>query len=222
MTPERMAVLVARWVRLYTRDLPSPIAGRRIDEIEADLHDQIAHDRATGVSDRRIAFSILSRMVRGVTADVAWRDEHANAIIDEPSTPGGPMKTNKTAYLFAIGAALGAALFLLWGVAAMGVVGAEGDRFDLLYIGVLAVGIVGAVIARFRPLGMVRALLAMALAQALVGVTALATGKHESPVSSVAEIVGLNGLYVALFVGSAWLFRRAARQHTDAHDEFGQ
>jgi hypothetical protein len=42
MTPERMAELVARWVRLYTRDLPTPIAQRRVDEIGADLHDHIA------------------------------------------------------------------------------------------------------------------------------------------------------------------------------------
>jgi hypothetical protein len=48
MTPERMAELVARWVRVYTRNLPVPIARRRIDEIDADLHDHIAHERARG------------------------------------------------------------------------------------------------------------------------------------------------------------------------------
>ena len=122
------------------------------------------------------------------------------------------MKTHKTAYRFAAVVALGTMLFLVWGVAAMGVIGAEGDPFDLLYFGVLAVGVVGAVIARFQPRGMVRALLAMAGAQALVAVIALLVGKHKVPVSSVAEIVGLNGLYVALFLGSAWLFQRAARR----------
>ena len=56
MTPERMAELVGRWVRFYTRDLPTAIAGRRVDEIDADLHDHIAHERANGTSDRGIAF----------------------------------------------------------------------------------------------------------------------------------------------------------------------
>ena len=84
-----------------------------------------------------------------------------------------------------------------------------------MYGGVLAVGIVGAVIARFRPQGMARALLAMALAQALVAVIALIAGKHQAPISSVFEIVGLNGLFVALFLGSAWLFRHAARAIDD-------
>ena len=51
MTPERMAELVARWVRLYTRNLPAPIARRRADEIDADVHDHIAHERAQGSSD---------------------------------------------------------------------------------------------------------------------------------------------------------------------------
>ena len=132
------------------------------------------------------------------------------------------MKSDKTAYLFAVGAAVGTALFLVWGVAAMGVIGDEGDPFDLMYFGVVAIGIVGSVIARFQPRGMVRVLLAMALAQALVAVIALILGKQESPVSSVAEIVGLNGFYVLLFVGSAWLFRRAARHDPRAYDEIGQ
>jgi hypothetical protein len=73
MTPERMAELVARWVRFYTRDLPEPIARRRIDEIAADLHDHIAHERAHGTEDRHIALSIAARMARGLPADAAWR-----------------------------------------------------------------------------------------------------------------------------------------------------
>ena len=58
---------------------------------------------------------------------------------------------------------------------------------------------------------MARALLAMAAATALVGVIALIAGKHQAPISSVYEVVGLNGLFAALFIASAWLFRRAAR-----------
>jgi hypothetical protein len=65
--------MVARWVRFYTRELPTPIAQRRADEISADLHDHIARERAGGTSDRQIALSILSRMTRGLVADVSWR-----------------------------------------------------------------------------------------------------------------------------------------------------
>jgi hypothetical protein len=73
MTPARAADLVTRWVRCYTRRLPAPVAERRVDEIRADLYDHIAHERARGTSDRLIALSVLSRMLRGLAADVRWR-----------------------------------------------------------------------------------------------------------------------------------------------------
>jgi hypothetical protein len=79
MTPERAAWLVRRWVRFYTRDLPAPIAERRAGEIEADLHDHIAHERAGRIGDRRIARGIASRMVRGLAADAAWRRRQPRA-----------------------------------------------------------------------------------------------------------------------------------------------
>ena len=115
-------------------------------------------------------------------------------------------------YRAAVGVALAAAFILIWLVGAVGVIGEEGDRADLMYSGVLAVGIIGAAIARFHPEGMARALLAAALVQALVAVIALIAGKHEAPNSSVFELLGLNAFFVALFIGSAWLFRRAARK----------
>jgi hypothetical protein len=70
---DRAAHLVTRWVRRYTRRLPAPVAERRVDEILADLHDHIDHERAHGTGDRRIALSVLSRMVRGLPADASWR-----------------------------------------------------------------------------------------------------------------------------------------------------
>jgi len=73
MTPERMAGFVTRWVQYYTRRLPAPVAERRVEEIEADLHDHIAYERAAGTSDSQIARAVASRMIRGLAADLAWR-----------------------------------------------------------------------------------------------------------------------------------------------------
>jgi hypothetical protein len=73
MTPERMARLVAAWVRFYTRRQPPAVAQRRAEEIDADLHDHIAHERARGTSERRIALSIAGRMARGMAADASAR-----------------------------------------------------------------------------------------------------------------------------------------------------
>jgi hypothetical protein len=115
MTPERMAGLVARWVRFYTRDLPTTVARRRIDEIDADLHDHIAHERAHGTSERRIALSIASRMVRGLAADASWRGQ----TIGRRSTPKETMKLSRIGYRSIVRVALVTACVLLLPLVAM-------------------------------------------------------------------------------------------------------
>ena len=126
------------------------------------------------------------------------------------------MKTDS--YRFAIVLALATAFVLVWLIGAVGVIGVEGDPFDLMYFGVLVVGIIGAIITRLQPRGMARALFATALAQALVTVIALIAGKHQSSVSSVPEILILNGFFITLFLGSARLFGNAVREETPADD----
>ena len=118
-------------------------------------------------------------------------------------------------YRTVVGVALAAAFILVWVNLAVGVIGTSGDPANLMYIVVLAVGIIGAIIARFRPHGMVRALIATALAQALVAVIALIAGLGY-PASPPLEILGANGFFVALFVGSALLFRYAGREQAAA------
>lgn len=252
MTPEGMAGLVARWVRFYTRKLPAPVAQRRIDEIAADVHDHIEHERAAGTSDRRIALGILSRMARGLAADAAWRSRHVPAyrstirlvlattlLLSVPLVAmqfsddvawtasdfvfAGTVligtgllyqvaarRAGDLGYRMAAAVGLGSALMLVWAIGAVGVIGEDGDAADLMYGGVLAVGVIGALAARLRPEGMARTLLAMAAAQAVVAVIALIAGKHEEPMSSVFEIVGVNAFFASLFMASSLLFRRAA------------
>ena len=107
-----------------------------------------------------------------------------------------------SAYRVAVGIAVAAALLVVW---MQGALATEDDSPGLLLFGVLVVGIVGAMIARFRPLGMARALFATALAQALVAVIAMIAWKQYF------EISILNGFFIALWLGSALLFRKAAR-----------
>ena len=121
------------------------------------------------------------------------------------------MNKDHTEYRFAVAVGLAAAFLLFWVIGAVGIIGASGDRADLMYGGVLAVGIIGAIIARFQPHGMARALFATAVAQALVAVIALIAGMVPS-YNSAYEILGINGFFVALFVGSALLFRSAAQK----------
>ena len=119
---------------------------------------------------------------------------------------------NSAAYRSAIGLALAAAFLLVWLSLGVGIIGKDGDPANVMYFGVLAVGITGVVIARLQPRGMARALFATALAQALVAAIAL-IAELGLPYSPPAEILLLNGFFIAMFAGSAWLFRRAARLH---------
>jgi hypothetical protein len=107
-----------------------------------------------------------------------------------------------------MGIASAAACLLVWLSLGVGIIGKDGDPANLMYFGVLAIGVVGAVVARFRAPGMARALIATALAQALVAAIALFAGLGL-PYSGPAEILLLNGFFIALFGAAAWLFRRA-------------
>lgn len=124
--------------------------------------------------------------------------------------------TAASAYRLAIGSSLATAFLLIWVIGAVGLIGAEGNPADLMYGGVLAVGVIGSLIARLRPRGMARTLFAAALAQAAVATIALIAGEHHSPVTSVFEILGANAFFVALWTGSALLFKSAARERCPA------
>lgn len=118
----------------------------------------------------------------------------------------------RTRYRAGLALALLASLVMLWLIPAVGIIGVEGDSFDLFYLGVLAFGIGGAVVARLRPDGMVRAMLTMVAALAVLAVIALLAGKHTSPATSVLEVLGLNGMFAVLFGAAAWLFRTSAQR----------
>lgn len=121
------------------------------------------------------------------------------------------MQRNRTAYRSAVAVALVTALMLIWLSLGVGVIGADGDPANWMYATVIVVGIIGAIVARLQPGGMARTLFAMALVQAAIAAIALIL-RLGYPASPPLELVGLNGMFIALFVGSALLFRRAARR----------
>jgi hypothetical protein len=73
MRPERVAMLVERWVRRYTRGVEAAVALRRREEIRADIYEHVASERAAGTPERRIARAVASRAARGVVSDLLWR-----------------------------------------------------------------------------------------------------------------------------------------------------
>jgi hypothetical protein len=124
--------------------------------------------------------------------------------------------TGNAAYRAAVGVAVAAAFILVWMNLAVGIIGSEDNPANLMFFGVLAVAMVGAVIARFQPRGMARALVATALAQTLAGAIALVGGWGSTGANWPQVIVILTLFFAALWLGSAWLFRKAAGEQTSA------
>jgi hypothetical protein len=111
------------------------------------------------------------------------------------------------AYRAGVVVAVGAAFLLVWINLAVGFLGNTNNPANLMFAGVLGIGLVGSLLARFRPRGMAWALAATALAQAAVGVIALAYGLERTWVVAAASAV-----FVAAWALSAGLFRVAANQ----------
>ena len=119
------------------------------------------------------------------------------------------MTTRGSTYRVGIGLSLLATLLLVWLAMGVGILGADGDRANMMYVAVVAVGIIGVIAARLQPIGMSRTLVAMAIAQTVVTVIALLAGVQNSGVSPVAEIVGLNAFFIGMFLVAARLFASA-------------
>ena len=123
-------------------------------------------------------------------------------------------KLGTTVYRAAVGVALVTTFVLVWG----NFVQAADDvnPAAMMYLSVPIVGIIGAAVARFRPDGMARALFVTALAQALVLAIVLIVRNPQVTPWTAAVLRGFagNAVFFMLFVGSALLFRKAARQQS--------
>lgn len=119
-------------------------------------------------------------------------------------------KSGDRAYRGGAIVAVAAAFLLVWVNAAVGFLGDEGNPANLMFVGVIAVAILGSIIARFRPAGLAKAIFATAAAQLIVGMVALVAGLGSEGQHGVYEVVMGTSLFTALWLGSAFLFRKAA------------
>ena len=108
------------------------------------------------------------------------------------------------AFLAASALALAGAFVMTWANLAVGIIGSENHPANNMFFGVVGVALLGAVLGRFRPAGLVRAMVAAAVAQVLVAVVALAAGWGFIGPFTV--------FFTALWLFAAALFRKAARQ----------
>ena len=122
----------------------------------------------------------------------------------------GMRLSGSLAYRAGVVVGVGGAFLLLWVNMAVGLLGGEANPANLMFLGVLAIGATGALVARFRARGLAITMLAMAVAQVLVAVIAVASGQAGS--SPTMEVVGVTVVFLAPWLFSAALFRAA---HTD-------
>lgn len=111
------------------------------------------------------------------------------------------------AYHAGVGVAVATAFLLVWINLAVGIIGTEDDPANLMFVAVIAIAILGAIIARFQPRGMALAMVAAAIAEALVAVLVLFMG-HVTFI--------LTAFFAGMWLVSAWLFRKAAREQISA------
>lgn len=97
---------------------------------------------------------------------------------------------------------IAAALLQTWLNLAVGVVGSENNPVNLLFVAVPAIVIIGAAIARFRPLGLSRVMIAAAFTQGLIFAVVLALGLGFTGPLTV--------LFVTCWLAASALFRKAA------------
>lgn len=125
-------------------------------------------------------------------------------------------RLNINTYRWGVGLAILTSLILIWLNLAVGLIGSEDNPANVLYGFVLLIGFGGSIISQFKPRGMSYAMFATAFAQALVPVFAFLIWRPstDSP-EAIFGIIGvfiLNGFFVILFIGSALLFKNAARK----------
>jgi hypothetical protein len=203
MTPERIAAVVSLWARLYTRRLPEPDARRRVDELRADLHDHISHERAHGTGERRIAGSVAARMLRGMPADVSWRHERTR----RRQTREDPMRPTALPRRSVARVAVVTVLLLLVPLALM-LAGEEGTSwgvFDFVLAAALIAGAGLLIEVAVRTRG--AAAYAVAAVAGTLGVAAMVAGEADD----APGLVGLGLLLVIAMV--ALTVRNVQRSH---------
>jgi hypothetical protein len=108
-------------------------------------------------------------------------------------------------YRAAAGIAILTGFLTVWVNLAVGMIGDEGNPYNLLFAGVLAIAVCGAAFARLQARGMALAMAAAALVQATIAGVALAGGS---------DVLGAlcSGAFAAPWLLSAMLFEVAGRR----------
>jgi hypothetical protein len=114
------------------------------------------------------------------------------------------------AYRGGVALALAASFLLVWINAAVGIIGNEDNPANFVFLVIILMAIAGAIVAGGEARLMGRAMLVSGVAQALVGFVVFAFNDGAEPPGRVGLLI-LIEVFAAMWLGSALLFKRAAR-----------
>ena len=123
--------------------------------------------------------------------------------------------SSNRAYRAAAALGLLGTFLVTWVNLAVGIVGSENNPANLLFFGALLVGLAGSVVAGFRAPGMALAMVATAVSLGIAFGIAVMGPTDEPFVPPSRELIG-TGVFAALFLGSAALFRKAAQSSSSS------
>jgi hypothetical protein len=111
------------------------------------------------------------------------------------------------AYTLGAAAGVGGAFLIVWGNLA---VGHEHSPYDLYFYGALATGIVIAAIARFKPAGLMVAMLVTAAALVIV-LRLLMVHESDAEGGNLLVTTAGSAMIASPFIFASWLFRKASK-----------
>ena len=122
-------------------------------------------------------------------------------------------KSGRNAYRFGVAVMLIASFLQVWANLAVGIVGSTDNAQNQGFFGVVVAAFACAFVARLRPDGMARAMVATVGIQAILGLM-VATAPITARVDPVGPkgVLMVTGFFIALWLIAAALFQRSARE----------
>lgn len=120
-------------------------------------------------------------------------------------------KAGHNAYCLGVGLALAVSLLQVGMNLAVGIVGSNDNPVNQGFFGVVVTAAACAFVARFRPDGMARAMLAVAGVQTLLAIAVATAPSTALDPMGAAGVLILSGFFVVFWLVSAALFHRSAQ-----------
>ena len=114
-------------------------------------------------------------------------------------------------YRAGFGLAILSSFLLVWINLAVGIIGSDDNPANQMYLAVLGIVVVGSGAVRARAMGMMWVMVTAALAQTVIGCIALAGNLGSEGIGWPRDVIGCTAMFAMLWLGSAGLFRLAAR-----------